>query len=134
MEKEKYSKDIVKYNKECRRFLEYIKQYIIKNEVNILYINRKENIIKYGKIEENTKINENTINMINENNLKDIYIKIKKEFQDNFINGIKKTYGEGWSLNPIINNNTLIDINSDNIQDKKWFCKEAAKIRKLRKK
>ncbi len=63
--------------------------------------------------------------MISDEDLRLLYELIKKRFSSGFKLSFKHTFGEGWTLNPIINEKVMIDINSDNVYDRKWFYEES---------
>ena len=52
---------------------------------------------------------------------------LQQEFSSNFNAGFKHTFGESWSLIPIIGENVMINISSDNKFDLDWFYEEAHK-------
>ena len=123
----KYSTDINKFNSDCLEFIEYIKTCINDDSFHILYMLRRKNIITYGEYGNGRKIDKNTIEMISNEDLKKLYELLQNEFSSNFVDGWKHTFGKGWSLNPTIGENIIMDINSDIYSDSSWFYAESHK-------
>ena len=65
--------------------------------------------------------------MISNEDLKKLYELLQNEFSSNFVDGWKHTFGKGWSLNPTIGENIIMDINSDIYSDSSWFYAESHK-------
>lgn len=126
-----FSNDLDIFNESCTKFINYIKQCVENtSELYVLYILRNGNLIDYGRCEQGTRITSDTIKMVSNEDLRKLYILLQQEFSSNFKDGCKHTFGEGWSLNPIIGENVMIDINSYNSYDKNWFYEESHKEQK----
>ncbi len=126
-----FSSDLDIFNEACTKFINYIKQCVENtNELYVLYMLRNGNLIDYGRCEQGTRITSDTIKMVSNEDLRKIYILLQQEFSSNFKDGCKHTSGEGWSLNPIIGKNVMIDINSYDSYDKNWFYEELHKEQK----
>ena len=126
-----FSSDLVTFNEECTKLINYIKQCVENpTEIYVLYIFRKGNLIDYGRCEQSTNNTGDTIKMVSNEDLRKLYRLLQQEFSSNFKDGCKHTFGEGWSLNPIIGENVMIDINSYNSYDKNWFYEESHKEQK----
>jgi len=128
---EKFSKDLSKFNQDCIKLIEFIKQCVENtNELYVLYMSRNGNLIDYGRCDlEGTRITSDTIKMVSNEDLRKLYRLLQQEFASNFIDGCNHTFSEGWSLNPTIGENVVIDINSDNSYDKNWFYEEVRQRR-----
>lgn len=128
---EKFSKDLSKFNQDCIKLIEFIKQCAENsNDAYFLYLLRNQNFISYGRFEQGIRKKINIIQMVSNEDLKKIYNLLQTEFASDFIDGYKHTFGEGWSLNPTIGKNIMIDINSDNTFDSNWFYEEVHKDKK----
>lgn len=123
---ESFSSDLNKFNKDCSEFIEYIRKCIEDNESSILYMLRKGNVIHYGKFEHGVRTAKNVIEMISNQDLRNLYILMQTEFASDFEDGYHHTL-YGWSLNPTIGENIIIDIDSDNFYDQNWFYEESHK-------
>ena len=125
-----FSNDLNKFNQDCREFINYVKQ-CVQNANNgkecVLFLSRSNNELEYG---ENGYGTMKIIEMESNEDLRKLYKLIQTEFSSDFVNGFRHTYGEGMSLNPMIGENVLIDINSDNSYDQNWFYKESVKEEK----
>lgn len=123
-----FSSDLVTFNEECTKLINYIKQCMENpTEIYVLYIFRKGNLIDYGRCEQSTNNTGGTIKMVSNEDLRELYRLLQQEFSSNFNDGIKHTFGEGWSLIPIIGENVMINISSNNKFDLDWFYEEAHK-------
>lgn len=122
-----YSTDINKFNNDCSKLIKFIKETISDNNFHALYIQRKKNIIIYGKYIQGIKANMDIIEMISNEDLKNIYELLKIEFLPYFVSGCKHTFAVGWSLRPKIGENIIINIYSDIPSDSNWFYEEALK-------
>lgn len=125
-----YSSDINKFNKECIEFIEfieYIKQCSEESELSILYMLRQGNTIHYGKNNHGVRIDKSVIEITNNQDLRKMYELMQIEFASDFKDNYKHTYGEGWSLCPIIGEHVVIEIDSDNPMDKNWFYEQSHK-------
>lgn len=120
-----YSTNIEKFNYDCLSFIEYVKKCIIDDDFYLLYMLREENIIIYGKYEHGMKKDRHTIEMVSNDDLKKLYQLLQSEFSTDFYHGCKHTFGEGWSLNPTIGENVMIEINSDINSDRNWIYEES---------
>ena len=125
-----YSTDINRFNDDCLKFINYIKECISDGNFYVLYMLREENIIVYGKYNHGRKIDKHTIEMIGNEDLKKLYELLQSKFPSDFVDGCKHTFGQGWSLNPTIGENIIIDINSDVNSDMNWFYEEVHKEQK----
>lgn len=126
-----FNSDLNMFNEACTKFINYIKQFVENpNEVYVLYMLRNGNSIDYGKYEKGIRRKKDTIEMISDEDLRKLYKLLQAEFVSNFTDGCKHTFGEGWSLNPTIGENVMIDINSYNSYDKNWFYEESHKEQK----
>ena len=125
-----YSTNINKFNDDCSKFIKYIKEYINDDDFYVLYMLRNGNIIMYGKYNHGKKIDKHIIEMVSNDDLKNIYELLQSEFASEFIEGCKHTFTEEWSLNPAIGENIIIDIDSDMDSDIKWFYEESHKEQK----
>ena len=109
-----FSSDLNIFNEACTKFINYIKQCVENpNEVYVLYMLRNDNSIDYGRYKQGIR-KKDTIEMISNEDLKKLYELLQTEFASNFKDGCTHTFGKGWSLNPIIGENVMIDINSNN--------------------
>lgn len=136
-EEQPFSSDLDKFNNDCLEFISYIRQCISNGEIYVLYLLRKGNAIHYGRYDHGIKIDKSIIDMISDKDLRNIYELMQNEFSTDFVDGYKHTFGEGWSLNPTIGENVMIDINSNSPNDINWFYEESHKEQKsdyLRKK
>ena len=123
-----FSRDLDIFNEACTKFIEYIKRCMENtDELYVLYILRNGNLIDYGRCEQGTRITNDTIEMVSNEDLRELYILLQEEFSEDFKNVRKHTSGEGWSLSPIIGENVMIEISSDNSFDLNWFYDEAHK-------
>ncbi len=128
-----FSGDLNKFNEACVEFINFIKQCVDNvddNKVYVLYMLRNGNSIDYGKYEHGIRRKKDTIEMISNEDLRKLYELLQAEFASDFTDGWKHTFGEGWSLNPTIGENVMIDINSYNSYDKNWFYEESYKEQK----
>lgn len=123
-----FSTDLDKFDKECSVFLNYIHQVVAEGEFAALYLSRNANIIQYGKFSNGIRSNSHTIEMVSANDLKRIYDLLHASFLDSFDEGFKHTFGEGWSLLPVICEKVVIDISSSNSNDRNWFYTESHKM------
>lgn len=100
-----------------------------KDEYTYTYLERINTQIKYGSCKEGRKVDEHTIEMVGNNDLKTIYEFLKIEFSSSFTLGKKHAFGRGWSLLPIIGDkhNVMIDIYGNTLDDRKWACEEIDK-------
>lgn len=121
-----YSTDINKFNNDCSKLIKFIKETISDNNFHALYIQRKKNIIIYGKYIQGIKANMDIIEMISNEDLKNIYELLKNEFLPYFTSEWN-TLGTGYSLSPKIGENIMISICSDIPSDSNWFYEEALK-------
>ena len=128
-EKITFSDNLEKFNEECSLFINYIRQYTQNDEITALYILRQENIIQYGKYAYGIKADNHSIEMISNEDLKKLYELLQNEFSSSFVYGCIHTFGQGWSLKPMLGKNVTIDINSDNSSDRNWFYEETHKDR-----
>ncbi len=126
-EEKSFSCDLNKFNDDCSKFIMYIRQCIENNEISILYMLRTKNTIHYGKYDQGIKYDKDVIEMISDEDLKKLYELMQNEFSSNFAPGCKHTFGEGWSLNPIIGENVMIEIDSSSPNDRNWFYEESHK-------
>ena len=123
-----FSSDLVTFNEECTKLINYIKQCVENpTEIYVLYIFRKGNLIDYGRCEQSTNNTGDTIKMVSNEDLRELYRLLQQEFSSSFNAGFKHTFGEFWSLIPIIGENVMINISSDNKFDLDWFYEEAHK-------
>ena len=123
-----FSSDLDIFNEACTKFINYIKQCVENpTEIYVLYIFRKGNLIDYGRCEQSTNNTGDTIKMVSNEDLRELYRLLQQEFSSNFNAGFKHTFGEFWSLIPIIGENVMINISSDNKFDLDWFYEEAHK-------
>lgn len=129
-----FSGDLNKFNESCVEFISFIKQCVEnvkENKVYVfLYMLRNGNSINYGEYEHGLREKKGTIEMISNEDLRKLYELLQDKFATDFIGGCKHTFGEGWSLNPTIGENVMIDINSCNSYDKDWFYEEVHKEQK----
>lgn len=126
-----FSSDLNIFNEACTKFINYIKQCVENpNEVYVLYMLRNDNSIDYGRYKQGIRRKKDTIEMISNEDLRKLYELLQAEFASNFQDGCKHTFGEGWSLNPTIGENVMIDISSSNSYDKNWFYEELYKEQK----
>lgn len=123
-ETESYSSDTEKYKKEVELFIEYVKCCTFQEEATFLYLERHKNQIKYGKMKLGSRVDTHIIDMISAIDLQEIYQQLKMEFPSSFKKRAKRTFVIGWQLLPMIGENVMIEINSDNKKDKKWFSEE----------
>ncbi len=130
IQNESFSGDLNKFNKDCSEFIEYIKKCGESSEISVLYMLRMENVIHYGKFNHGVRMDKNAIEMMGDEDLRKLYLLVQSEFVSDFVDGYKHTIGEGWSLNPTIGENVMIDISSDNSSDKNWFYEESHKEQK----
>lgn len=122
-----FSSDLDKFNIDCLTFINYVKQCKQTDEFFVLYLSRVGNVIKCGKYDHGTQIDLDKIKMVSDNDLKKIYDLLQNEFPNDFVDGCKHTFGQGWTLNPSIGENIWIDIKSDNLNDQNWFYEESHK-------
>jgi len=122
-----FSKNIEKFNENCLVFLNYIKQCTQSDNICTLYMLRQENIIQYGKYDHGIKTDNHIIEMVSNDDLKNIYELLQNEFTSDFVEGWKHSFGKGWSLSPTIRENVKIIINSNNPSDSNWFYEESHK-------
>lgn len=125
-----FSNDSDKFVSDCVSLIEYIKSCIENEKFSILYMIRQGNVIEYGQKNHGVKIDKYIINMISDNNLILIYKLLQREFSSQFCDGYKHTFGIGYSLNPTIGDNVVIDVDSDNVNDRNWFYEESHKEQK----
>lgn len=126
-----FSSDLNTFSQACTKFINYIKQCVENpNELYVLYMLRNDNSIDYGRYKQGIRRKKDTIEMISNEDLRKLYELLQAEFASHFIDGCKHTFGEGWSLNPTIGENVVIDINSYNSYDKNWFYEESHKEQK----
>lgn len=124
---ETFSSDINKFNEDCIEFIEYIKQCSEESELSILYMLRQGNTIHYGKNNHGVRMDKSVIEMTNNQDLRKMYKLMQIEFASEFDENYKHTFGEGWSLCPIIGESVVIEIDSDNSMDKNWFYEQSHK-------
>lgn len=126
-QQETFSSDINKFNNDCIEFIEYIKHCSEESELSILYMVRQGNTIHYGKNNHGVRIDKSVIKMTSNQDLRKMYELMQIEFASDFKDNYKHTYGEGWSLCPIIGENVVIEIDSNNSMDKNWFYEQSHK-------
>ena len=129
-ETETYSSDMDRFNDDCSNFIKYIRQCVENDDFCVLYMLRQGNVIIYGKYDHGIKKDKHTIEMISNEDLKKLYELLQSEFSSDFVDGCKHTFGKGWSLNPTIGENVIIDIDSNNYSDSNWFYEESHKEQK----
>lgn len=129
-EKITFSNNLEKFNEECSIFINYIKQCTQNGVASILYMMRQGNLIYYGKYNRGMKTDNHTIEMVSNDDLKKLYELLQIEFASSFVDGCKHNTIEGWSLNPTIGENVMIDINSNSSNDRDWFYEESHKEQK----
>lgn len=120
MEKDK----VEEFNKECAKFIKYVKDCVEADEISILYLTRIDNVIKYIKKQVGKVVDEHIINMVTEEDLKKIYQLLKTEFSYAFDVGPTHTFGKGWSLTSIVGDHVMIITDSENDYDKEWIYEE----------
>ena len=126
-----FSSNLDIFNEACTKFINYIKQCVENtNELYFLYMLRNGNSIDYGRYVKGIRRTSDTIKMVSNEDLRKLYRLLQQEFSSDFKDGCKHTFGEGWSLNPMIGENVMIDINSYNSYDKNWFYEESHKEQK----
>lgn len=124
-----FSTNLDEFEKNCAEIIEKMKKSIEENSGNYFYLSRNKNIIQFGEYDIGSKKVINTIEMISNNDLKNIYYLLKNKFPDDFYDGCQHEEYEGWFLSPVFGGNTLIDIKSDNEYDQNWFDDEIYKER-----
>ena len=115
---------IDKFYNEFFILINYIIECVRTDKINVVYISREGNLIKYGQYDNDWKIEKNTIDMISDEDLKKLYNFLKNVFADDFIDGYKHVLGKGWSLYPMVCNKILLEISSDNYNDLNWIIEE----------
>jgi len=121
VEEESFSSNIEKYSEDVKMFIEYVKICTFQDENTFLFLERRKNQIAYGKMQKGTRTDIHTIDMISAADLQAIYEQLKIEFASSLTKKVRRTLALGWSLLPMIGENVIIDINSDNSTDRKMF-------------
>lgn len=129
-ENQAFSSDLNKFNNDCLKFISYIRQCFSNEEIYVLYLLRKGNILHYGMYDCGIQTDKGVIEMTSDEDLRNLYELMQNEFSSDFVDGCKHTIGEGWSLNPTIGGNVMIDINSSSPNDRNWFYEESHKEQK----
>ena len=129
-EKIPFSSDVDKFKADCLEFISYIRQCVGSDETSVLYMIRRGNSIHYGRYDYGIKIDKSVIDMISDEDLRRLYELVQNEFSEEFVDGCSHTFGEGWSLKPLIGENVMLDIKSDSHSDRNWFFEETHKALK----
>lgn len=125
-----YSNNINQFNIKTLKFINYIKEKLESEEICTLFLHRDDTTIHYGYYNEGYKEENDVIEMTSEDDLRKIYELLENEFQDNFDVVYIHTFGEGWSLKPIICEKIIINLESYNQYDRNWFYEETHKEHK----
>lgn len=121
---DEFSDDLESYKEDVQRFIDYVKFCTFLEDFTYIFLERRESKIIYGKMQKGIKTDKCIINMVSAADLQEIYHLLKIEFASDFHKGSKHTFGMGWTLLPTIGENVIIDIDSDNHEDRNWFYEE----------
>lgn len=119
-----YSTDYDKYDEEVKDFMDYVALTKESEEFAFICVRRDDNTIRYYKMREGSPIDMHSITMTGNDNLKEIYESLKVAYGPEFKHGHKHEMINGWSLLPVIGDNVIIDIDSNEPTDKNWIYEE----------
>ena len=102
-------------------FIRCVENCSMKKGCSQLYISRKGSIIEYGRYKDSTKLEKLCIELNESDSIRTICNKLQTRFGSKFAMRSFTIDDYGTILTIIINNNTLIKVNSDNKEDQKWF-------------
>ena len=86
-EKEKgltFSNDIRKFNDDINNFVKYVRENISDENIGFMFSERKDNVIRYGKKYKGIRVETIDIDMISNDDLKNIYELLKNEFNSSY--------------------------------------------------
>ena len=129
------SSDVAKlYQVETRRINEIIKRNIKRfpdtfcfQLTEVEFYNLRSQFAISKENNHGVRMDKSVIEMTNNQDLRKMYKLMQIEFASEFDEIYKHTFGEGWSLCPIIGENVVIEIDSDNSMDKNWFYEQSHK-------
>lgn len=123
-QEETFSDDEVKYAEQFKFFLEFLTINKEFGDSTLVRIKREGNVISYSRLNQGIALDRHEITMTKSDNLKELYETIKETFGSEFVFGSKHEMIEGWSLLPTIGGKLMLEISSDNLDDRNWISKE----------
>lgn len=122
-----FSDDVNKFNEDVNNFINYVKQNISDKNIGFMFLERNDNIISYGKKYKGIVVERIAIDMISNDDLRNIYELIKKEFNSSYDLYFKNDFLYGWQLGISINDELNIDFDSSSSYDNLWIREEREK-------
>ena len=126
-----FSSDLNKFVAECSELFDFILKCSSAegDENQVLSVYRNGNSINYGEKEQTGLVSKGIIEMTSDDDQKKIYDLLQTKFMSKISLGARQIFGGGWALCPIINDRIVINIESNNPNDQKWFYEESHKKR-----
>lgn len=120
-----FSTDYDKYNEQVENFLDYIAMIKEVEDFAVIRVKRINNVIRYSRYKQGMPVDRNEITMVSSVDLRALYETLKISYGAEFVPGSKHEMMRGWSLLPTIGEKIMLEIDSDNLEDKKWIYNEA---------
>lgn len=123
-QEETFSDDEVQYDEQLKQFLEYITLNKEFGDFTYIRIKREGNIISYSRLNQGFALDNHKIIMTKSDNLQELYKMLKVTFGPDFVFGSKHEMMGGWSLLPSIGSKLMLEISSDDYNDRNWIYDE----------
>ena len=122
-----FSNDIRKFNEDINNFVKYVRENISDENIGFMFLERKDNVIRYGKKYKGIRVETIDIDMISNDDLKNIYELLKNEFNSSYDLYFKNDFLYGWQMGMSINDELNIDFDSSSLYDSIWIEEERKK-------
>ena len=119
-----FSTDYDKYNEQVKNFLDYVALTKEVSDFAFISVKRINNVIRYSRYKQGLPVDRNEITMVSSGDLRALYETLKISYGAEFVPGSKHEMMHGWSLLPTIGEKIMLEIDSDDLEDRNWIYKE----------
>lgn len=123
-QEETFSDDEVEYDEQLKHFIDFVTLNKEFGDSTLIRVKREGNIISYSRLQAGIELDNHKIIMTKSDNLKEIYGLLKTTFGPDFVFGSKHSMFDGWALVPSIGDKLMLEISSDEPDDRVWIYDE----------